>query len=205
MIYTEGRIRAKDIYFPPADFDVYAKIPTDIDWVREDYYLTVLGKMMNSSASGRTLSLYLDHNQRRYHEALSVGTRWNSSFDRYHNMLKYQQECEERQQRLHHRASTALQEAQRADRMRRSALCNEVHPTETNSEGPHGPRSMSDDHTCVADETQTCFGEDTAQPTDEKAGQLKKSDKSRLVHVMKRMKRNMSKSIKDACCWHPIV
>ncbi|KAG2176249.1 hypothetical protein INT43_005483 [Umbelopsis isabellina] len=205
MIYNEGRIRAKEVYFPPADFNPYAKIPTDIDWVREDYYLTVLGKMMNSSASGRTLSVYLDHNQRRYHEALNVGTRWNTSFDRYHNMLKYQQECEERQKRLHHRASTALQEAQRADRMRRSALCNEILPNEANSEGPHGPRSMSDDHTCVADEIQIGFGEDTTQHANEKTGQLKKNDKSRLVHVMKRMKKNMGKSIKDACCWHPIV
>ncbi|GAB5585595.1 hypothetical protein Unana1_00495 [Umbelopsis nana] len=195
-----------EVSFPSADMDPYTKIPCDIDWVREDYYYTVLGKIMASSSSEQTFAEYKNSCQSRYREALDIGTRWNNSFDRYQTMLRYQQQCEERQRRLHRRANRALQEALRVERARRSTLvgiCNELrtHPEEA-ADVPPQPNSSSDEPT--ADDT--CVGDDTVVSVNEKLDHAgnRTVKHNRLVSVMKKVTRNMTKSIKDACCWHPV-
>lgn len=197
-----------EVSFPSADIDPYTKIPSDIDWVREDYYYTVLGKIMSSSASGRTFAAYVNSDQRRYREALNIGTRWNNSFDRYYNMLQYQQECEERQRRLHHRANRALQEAVRQERLRRSTLVGELrtHPEETSEVIQDPDISSSNEPSCTED-APTTYVCDQAVPSvvNEKVDQKKQTDKHRLVSIMKKVTRNMTKSIKDACCWHRVL
>ena len=201
-----------EVIFPSASIDPYSKISSDIDWVREDYYHTVLGKIMTTSASEQTFAAYMHSNQRRYREALEIGTRWNSSYDRYNTMLRYQQQCEERQRRLHHRATRALQDAVRAERLRRSTLvgiCNELrtHPEEPAIEQQENEQTASSSEggavTCVPDDTHTYLGDSTS--INEKVDHKKQTQKPRLLSVLKRVTRNMTKSIRDSCCWHPVL
>jgi hypothetical protein len=204
-----------EFIFPSARIDPYTKISSDLDWVREDYYHTVVGKIMTTSASEQTFASYMHSNQRRYQEALDIGTRWNSSYERYNTMLRYQQQCEERQRRLHHRATRALQDAMRAERQRRSTLvgsCNELrtHPEEIATEQIEIEQAASSDGgalTCVPEDTHTYLGDGTSPSpsVSEKVDHKKQTTKPRLLSVLKRVTRNMTQSIKDSCCWYPVL
>ncbi|KAG2187610.1 hypothetical protein INT44_005299 [Umbelopsis vinacea] len=196
-----------EVIFPSANIDPYNKITSDLDWVREDYYHTVLGKIMTTSASEQTFAAYMHSNQRRYREALDIGTRWNSSYDRYNTMLRYQQQCEERQRRLHHRATRALQDAVRAERIRRSTLvgiCNELrtHPEEPAAEQQENEQTASSSDGGAV----TCVPEGDSVSVNEKVDQKKQTQKKpRILSVLKRVTKKMTVTIRDSCCWHPIL